>query len=42
MGHPDIENKTPFAFELLHLVDEDWRPLVVPVVKASIRKGGVR
>jgi len=35
MGHPEVENKTPFAFEALHLVDEDWRPLLVPVVKAT-------
>lgn len=35
MGHPQIENKTPFVLETLFLVDEDFRPLVVPVVKAT-------
>jgi len=42
MGHPNIENRTPFAFEPLFLVDEEFRPLVVPVVKAtlSIKRSG--
>lgn len=35
MGHPHIENKTPFVFETLFLVDEEFRPLLVPVVKAT-------
>jgi hypothetical protein len=35
MGHPHIENKTPFVFETLFLVDEAFRPLLVPVVKAT-------
>jgi hypothetical protein len=35
MGHPQIDNKTPFVFETLFLVDEAFRPLVVPVVKAT-------
>lgn len=35
MGHPQIENKTPFVLEILFLVDEELRPLVVPVVKAT-------
>jgi len=35
MGHPQIENKTPFVMETLFLVDEEFRPLVVPVVKAT-------
>jgi hypothetical protein len=35
MGHPAIENKTPFAFEVLFLVDEEFRPLVVPVIKGT-------
>lgn len=35
MGHPQVENKTPFVLETLFLVDEEFRPLVVPVVKAT-------
>jgi hypothetical protein len=37
MGHPSIENRTPFAFEVLFLVDEELRPLVVPVVKGTFQ-----
>jgi hypothetical protein len=36
MSHPEITNRTPFAFQALYLVDEEWRPLVVPVVKATL------
>jgi hypothetical protein len=35
MGHPSIENHTPFTFEPLFLADEEMRPLLVPVVKAT-------
>ena len=35
MGHPAIENKTPFVFEPLFLADEEGRPLFVPIVKAT-------
>ena len=35
MGHPILENKTPFAFEPLFLADEEGRPLFVPIVKAT-------
>jgi hypothetical protein len=35
MGHPAIENHSPFAFEVLFLVDEEFRPLAVPVVKGT-------
>jgi len=35
LGHPAITNKTPFAFELLPLADEDMRPLLALVVKAT-------
>jgi hypothetical protein len=35
MGHPTIENRTPFTFEPLFLADEEMRPLLVPVVKAT-------
>jgi hypothetical protein len=36
MGHAKVENKTPFVFENLFLVDEDFRPLLVSVVKATL------
>jgi hypothetical protein len=39
MGHAKVENKTPFAFEALYLVDEELRPLVVPIVKATFAIG---
>jgi hypothetical protein len=35
MGDPLIENETPFCFEPLVLADEELRPLLVPVVKAT-------
>jgi hypothetical protein len=35
MGHPDIDNQTPYAFEQLHLLDEEARPLLVTVVKGT-------
>ncbi len=35
MGHPAVENGTPFAFEPVFVADEEGRPLFVPVVKAS-------
>jgi hypothetical protein len=35
VGHPDIVNKTPFAFEPLFIADEDLRPVVVTLVKAT-------
>jgi hypothetical protein len=37
MPHPKIENRTPFAFEPLFIADEDGRPLLVPIVKATYR-----
>src|SRR5258706_12674107 len=42
MGHPAIENKTPFAFEALYLLDEQARPVVVPVVKGTFEIGSQR
>jgi hypothetical protein len=39
MGHPHVTNETPFAFEALYLVDEEFRPLVVPVLKATFTFG---
>ena len=35
MGHPNIENGTPFAFEPIFIADEDLRPVVVTVIKAT-------
>jgi hypothetical protein len=35
LGHPDTENRTPFAFEPVYTADEDLRPVVVTVVKAT-------
>ena len=39
MSHPEIENGTPFAFEPLYLLDEDARPILVTVVKATFSIG---
>jgi len=33
LGHPKIENGTPFAFEPLFIADEELRPIVVTVIK---------
>jgi len=43
VGHPAIENLTPFAFDLLFVSDESGRPILAPVAKATyeIRQGGV-
>ncbi len=43
MGHASIDNKTPYEFAALHLTNEDGRPIVVTVVRAtfSIRRGGL-
>lgn len=35
MGHPTIENETPFAFEFMGLADEEGRPLLLLLVKAT-------
>ncbi len=35
MGHAEIENLTPFAFETALAADEDGRLLYVPIVKAT-------
>lgn len=39
VGHSKIDNKTPFAFEALHLLDEQARPILVMVVKATLAIG---
>lgn len=35
MGHPSIENQTPFELEMLALADEEMQPLLVLVAKAT-------
>jgi len=35
MGHAEVENLTPFPFQALFAADEDGRPLLVPIVKAT-------
>jgi hypothetical protein len=35
MGHPAVQNRTPFAFEPLFLTNEDGRSLFVPIIKAT-------
>ncbi|MET0594193.1 MAG: DUF2169 domain-containing protein [Polyangiaceae bacterium] len=39
MGHPDVENQTPLVFEPLFLVDEEFCPIFVPVIKGTFRIG---
>ena len=43
MGQPEIVNDTPFAFESLFMADEDGRPLLVPLLKATyeLAEGGL-
>ena len=44
MGHPSVENRTPFAFEAVYLTDEEGRPVLVSIVRASfdLRASGLR
>lgn len=37
MPHPQFKNRTGFAFEPLLLADEEGRPLLVPILKATLR-----
>lgn len=39
MGHPTLENETPFAFDMMGLADEEGRPLLLLVVKATYAFG---
>ncbi|HEX5747386.1 MAG TPA: DUF2169 domain-containing protein [Archangium sp.] len=39
MGHPTVENETPFAFDIMGLADEEGRPLLLLVVKATYIMG---
>jgi hypothetical protein len=40
MGEPAIENHTPFAVEVLFVTDEEARPCIVPVIKATYHISG--
>lgn len=40
MGHPRIDNPTPFAFEMNILSDEEGWPLLVPIVQATYAISG--
>jgi hypothetical protein len=40
MGHPTLENETPFAFDMMGLADEEGRQLLLLVVKATYDLGG--
>ncbi|WP_437566365.1 DUF2169 family type VI secretion system accessory protein [Sorangium sp. So ce542] len=42
MGHPSIDNRTPFAFEPVYLTDEEARPLLVTVIRATYNIVGRR
>jgi hypothetical protein len=42
VAHPHTQNSTPFLFEALHLIDEECRPLIVPISKATFRIDGDR
>ncbi|MGC3998844.1 MAG: DUF2169 domain-containing protein [Anaeromyxobacter sp.] len=35
MGHPNLENRTPYAFEPVFVSDEEGRPLLVAAVKGT-------
>jgi len=39
MPHPEVDNQTPFAFEPLFVADEDGRPIVAPILKATYEIG---
>jgi hypothetical protein len=39
MAHPEIDNQTPFGFEPLFVADEDGRPIVAPIVRATFDVG---
>jgi hypothetical protein len=42
MSHAEVENHTPFAFQAMFATDEEGRPLLVPLVKATfaLQPGG--
>lgn len=42
MSHPEIENRTGFTFEPIFHNDEEGRPILVPVIKATYALGSSR
>jgi hypothetical protein len=40
MGHPTLENTTPFPLEPLFVTDEEGRQLLVPLIKATYKIAG--
>lgn len=36
MGHPEVDNRTPFAFAPVFVADEAGRPVVTTIVKATL------
>lgn len=36
MGHPEVDNQTPFAFAPVFVADEEGRPIVATIVKATL------
>lgn len=40
MAHPSLENRTPFSFDMMGLANEEGRPLLLLVVKATYVFGG--
>jgi hypothetical protein len=39
VGHPNVDNSTPYAFEPVFVADEDLRPVVIMIVKATFDFG---
>lgn len=37
MGHPKVDNHTPFVFEPVFIADEEFRPIIVTLIKATFR-----
>jgi hypothetical protein len=42
MGHANVDNGTPFTFEAVYLADEEARPLLVTVIRATYEITGRR
>lgn len=36
MGHPEVDNRTPFQFAPVFVADEEGRPIVATIVKATL------
>jgi len=39
MGHPEVDNRTPFEFASVFVADEEGRPIVATIVKATLAIG---